>query len=70
MDLRGSRGLLLGLDELTNVWLQALHKGVHLNHLWQFWQQHNNVVECRDIVLDGAMLFKLMEFITHNIGVV
>ena len=30
MDLRGSHGLLLGLDKLTNVRLQAIHKGVHL----------------------------------------
>lgn len=30
MDLGGGHGLLPGLDKLTNVWLQAIHEGMHL----------------------------------------
>ena len=30
MDRRGRQGLLLGLDKLTDVEFQAVHKGMHL----------------------------------------
>ena len=33
MDLRRRQGLLLGLDELTNVRFQAVHEGVYLVRL-------------------------------------
>ena len=33
MDLRGRQGLLLGLDKLTDVGFQAVHKGVFLVRL-------------------------------------
>ena len=34
MDFRGSQGLLLGLDKLTDVRFQAVHEGVYLVRLW------------------------------------
>ena len=70
MDLRRRQGLLLGLDKLTDVRLQAVHEGVYLVRLRQFRQRHDDVVERRNIVLDGATLFKLAELITCNVGVV
>ena len=70
MDLRRRQSLLLGLDKLTDVRLQAVHEGVYLVRLWQFRQRHDDVVERRNIVLDGATLFKLAELITCNVGVV
>ena len=33
MDLWGGHGPLLGLDKLTNVWLQTIYKSAHLVHL-------------------------------------
>ena len=33
MDLRGRQGLLLGFDKLTDVWFQAVYKGMHLARL-------------------------------------
>ena len=37
IDLGGGHCLLLGLDKLTNVRLQAVHEGMHLVRLQQFW---------------------------------